>query len=209
LLHAGLVALGVTWLLQSARFHVEAGKTSTEISLIIEPSSVPAPVPPTFHLSRPPPAIPSAPQPTPILQPLQPAIAVKPAAVLTPSSPSVIASALVLSARTPAALKSSHVHEVSDAAKGAVKAEPDELHNEPPEYPEESRFAGEQGVVILRVQVTAFGDPVKVSILKSSGFFRLDQAARRAVGRWRFHPGIMAGLSVSSEVEVPVYFKLQ
>jgi protein TonB len=76
-------------------------------------------------------------------------------------------------------------------------------------YPEESRIAQEQGIVMLRVEVTAAGEPVSVSILKSSGFFRLDQAARRAVQHWKFHPGMTAGIPVPSEAEVPVHFKLQ
>jgi protein TonB len=61
----------------------------------------------------------------------------------------------------------------------------------------------------LRVQVTAAGEPASVNILNSSGFFRLDQAARRAVMDWKFHPGRAAGLPVPSEVDVPVHFKLQ
>ncbi len=103
----------------------------------------------------------------------------------------------------------SRVHETSSATKGAINAEPDDLHNEPPEYPEESRIAGEQGAVILQVRVTAAGEPASVAILKSSGFFRLDQAARCAVQHWKFHPGILAGTPVASEADVPVHFKLQ
>jgi protein TonB len=83
------------------------------------------------------------------------------------------------------------------------------LHNKPPEYPEESRIAHEQGVVILRVEVTATGEPAAVSILKSSGYFQLDQTARRAVQHWKFHPAMTAGIPVSSEADVPVHFKLQ
>ena len=170
LLHAGLVALGITWLLQPARFHVEAGKTSNEISLIIEP----APTPPAPHIAPPIPAPlpPPLPVPTPVIpKPAQPAIAVKPVPILTPPAPPVVAPAKPSSAKASAVTKPSHVHEASDTAKGAIKAQPDELHNDPPEYPEESRIAGEQGVVILQVQVTAAGEPAKVSILKSSGFF--------------------------------------
>jgi protein TonB len=105
--------------------------------------------------------------------------------------------------------KASPAKETSSAFKGAVQAQPDELHNEPPEYPEESRAAREQGVVILQVEVTATGEPASLSILKSSGYFRLDQAARRAVQRWKFHPAMTAGIPVSSEADVPVRFKLQ
>ena len=94
-------------------------------------------------------------------------------------------------------------------SKGAVQAAPDALHNEPPEYPEESQAAHEQGVVMLRVEVTAGGAPTQVTVLKSSGYFRLDQAARKAVAHWRFLPAMNAGMAVASETDVPVRFKLQ
>jgi len=105
--------------------------------------------------------------------------------------------------------KASPVKEATSASKGAIQAQPDELHNEPPEYPEDSRATREQGTVIFRVEVTAAGEPATISILKSSGYFRLDQAARRAVQHWKFHPGMTAGIPVSSEADVPVHFKLQ
>jgi len=63
--------------------------------------------------------------------------------------------------------------------------------------------------VILQVEVTATGEPASVSILKSSGYFRLDQAARRAVQLWKFHPAMTAGMPAPSEADVPVHFKLQ
>ena len=50
-------------------------------------------------------------------------------------------------------------------------------------YPPESRAAGEQGVVILRLTVDASGRPTAMSIAKSSGFPRLDRAAVEA--GWR------------------------
>jgi protein TonB len=105
--------------------------------------------------------------------------------------------------------KAALANETSTASRGAVEAQPDDLHNEPPAYPEDSRTAREQGVVILRVEVTAAGEPSTVNILKSSGYFRLDQAARRAVQHWKFHPALTAGIAVSSEADVPVHFRLE
>jgi protein TonB len=98
---------------------------------------------------------------------------------------------------------------MSQQAKGALAAEPDELHNDPPVYPDESRLAHEEGLVILQVEVTAEGEAASVSIQKSSGFFRLDRAAREAVKHWRFHPGSRAGAPVSSTAMVPVHFRLE
>jgi len=208
LLHAGLLIFGVAWLIQPARFHVEAGKTSTEMELTIEsvsvpPVTVPAPTPPPVPVPSPPV------QPVPLPVPIRPEVAATPEAIFTPPLPSTVVPSKPLSAKPLASPKASPAKETSSASKGAIQAQPDELHNEPPAYPEESRAAREQGVVILRVEVTAAGEPATVSILKSSGYFRLDQAARRAVQRWKFHPALTAGLPVSSEADVPVHFKLE
>jgi len=208
LLHAGLFIFGAAWLIQPARFQVEAGKTSTEMELIIESAPVPVTAPPT---PTPPPApVPSPPvQPVPLPVPIRPEVAAAPEAIFTPPSPSTVVPTKPLPPKPLASPKASSAKEATSASKGAVQAQPDALYNEPPAYPEESRAAREQGVVILRVEVTAAGEPATVGILKSSAYFRLDQAARRAVQRWKFHPAMTAGIPVSSEADVPVHFKLQ
>lgn len=90
-----------------------------------------------------------------------------------------------------------------------VAASPDENHNRPPKYPEESVAAHEEGVVMVRVEVDASGHVTAVSLAKSSGFHRLDQAALRAVKEWRFFPETLAGIPVSSVKNQPVRFKLE
>jgi protein TonB len=202
LFHASLLIFGAAWLIQSARFHVEPGKTSTEIDFAIEPVPVPAPIPL-------PPAPSPSPELVPIPEPVKPEATPAPQPTVAPSPPTPVAPTKLQLPRPPVPPKASPAKETSRASKGAVHAQPDELHNEPPEYPEESRAAGEQGVVMLRVEVTAAGKPAAVSILKSSGYFRLDQAARRAVLHWKFHPAMTAGIPLSSEADVPVRFKLQ
>lgn len=206
LFHVGLLIFGAALLIQSPRFQVEAGKTSTEIEFAVEP--VPVPVTPPPVPTPPPVSVPSPPvQPVPAPEPIKPEIT--PAPIVVPPPPAPVAPAKSQPPRPPVAPKPSPVKETTSASKGAIQAQPDELHNEPPEYPEESRVAREQGVVVLRVEVTAEGEPAAVSILKSSGYFRLDQAARRAVQHWKFHPAMTAGIPVSSEADVPVHFKLQ
>ena len=203
LLHAGLFTFGVTLLIKAARFQVEAGKTSTEMNLIIESIPVAA-------LTSPPRAPPPPPKPQPILAPklIKSAVLPTPQPTFTTLSPSVDPKKLQPT-KPSTKPKAALAKESSTASRGAVEAQPDELHNEPPVYPEDSRAAREQGVVILRVEVTAAGEPSRVTILRSSGYFRLDQAARRAVEHWKFHPALRAGIPVSSEADVPVHFKLQ
>lgn len=57
---------------------------------------------------------------------------------------------------------------------------------EKPEYPRRSRERGEQGRVVLVVEVSSSGEPEKIKILRSSGHKRLDRAAVRAVERSKF-----------------------
>ena len=70
-------------------------------------------------------------------------------------------------------------------------------------YPPESRTAGEQGVVILRLTVDGNGRPTAVSIAKSSGFPRLDRAAVEAGWRCRVRDA-----AAGSHLDAPVRFNL-
>jgi protein TonB len=78
----------------------------------------------------------------------------------------------------------------------------------PPAYPETARRRGEQGRVVLQVNVSAEGLPVTVSVAESSGYPVLDAAAQTAVQRWRFVPATRGGASVPAVAEVPVRFRL-
>ena len=82
------------------------------------------------------------------------------------------------------------------------------LHNPPPEYPWQARQRNQQGVVWLSVEVLASGQSGQVSVLRSSGVPSLDQAALRAVSRWRFVPARQGQAAVDSRVEIPIRFRL-
>jgi len=63
--------------------------------------------------------------------------------------------------------------------------------------------------VLLRVEVDSGGQPVAVSIERSSGSRHLDQAARQQVlKRWRFEPAQRDGVAVPAIGLVPVQFSL-
>ena len=96
----------------------------------------------------------------------------------------------------------------SAPVKGARGAIPDYLRNPPPAYPEPSRLAHEEGVVMLVVDVGHSGNPTGVRLQQSSGFTALDQAAIRAVRDWKFRPATTAGMVVASSVSIPVRFEL-
>ncbi|MDP1772769.1 MAG: energy transducer TonB [Methylobacter sp.] len=83
------------------------------------------------------------------------------------------------------------------------------LNNPAPDYPSISRREGEQGLVLLRVQVTANGTAASVELQTSSGSTRLDQAALEAVKKWRFIPAKRGEQPVSASVTVPVRFSIE
>ena len=80
--------------------------------------------------------------------------------------------------------------------------------NRPPYYPERAKRDGEQGRVILRVDVSAEGRAAAVAILRTSGFPDLDQSAAAAVRGWRFVPASRGGRAIPGTAEVPVSFTL-
>jgi periplasmic protein TonB len=85
----------------------------------------------------------------------------------------------------------------------------DYLTNPAMEYPQESRMRGEEGRVLLHVHVTENGRPDAVTLHRSSGFPRLDQAAVEAVWRWKFVPARQDGKAVAAAVVVPINFTLR
>jgi protein TonB len=78
-----------------------------------------------------------------------------------------------------------------------------------PIYPPTSRRAGEEGTGVYRVLVDANGRPLEVSVLTSSGFPRLDEAALIAIKKWAFSPAMQAGQGVQSWTRVQVKFELK
>jgi periplasmic protein TonB len=77
-----------------------------------------------------------------------------------------------------------------------------------PEYPSMSRRMGEQGKVILRILVNEKGRAEHIDIQRSSGFPRLDDAARAAASRALFKPYVEDGKAMAVYVVVPIGFQL-
>lgn len=101
---------------------------------------------------------------------------------------------------------------IDHAPTGVVDSAPSAItygHQTRVAYPRESLINHEQGTVILRVLVGADGVPQAIEIQKSSGFQRLDRAAREAVKGWSFNPALRGGVASSAWALVPVTFNLQ
>jgi periplasmic protein TonB len=78
-----------------------------------------------------------------------------------------------------------------------------------PVYPPQSRRAGEEGTGVYRVLVDANGRPQEVTVVTSSGFPRLDEAAVTAIRKWVFNPAKQEGQAVQSWTKVQVKFELK
>jgi periplasmic protein TonB len=167
---------------------VESPRPPAPPKPVVRAAPPPAPVEATPKPAEPPPVLTAAPSPEPAPAPFT--VAPQPAPREEPSAPpSPAPSALPIVATAPR----------FDAAY---------LHNPAPDYPHASRRSGEAGKVLLNVRVSAQGVAEQVQIAKSSGFPRLDEAARDAVRRWRFVPARRGDEPIAANVIVPIVFQM-
>jgi len=80
------------------------------------------------------------------------------------------------------------------------------LRAAPPVYPKESQRRREHGTVVLRVLVDERGRPAQIQVEHSSGFERLDLAARQAVEKFLFRPHEVNGVAHAAQVLIPIGF---
>ncbi len=95
----------------------------------------------------------------------------------------------------------------SESQTTPPRLDPAYLHNPAPTYPALSKRNRESGTVLLLVKVDPDGNASTVTLHKSSGHERLDQAAIQAVTLWRFVPGMRGQTAISATVIVPISFK--
>ncbi|MCI2245357.1 TonB family protein [Xanthomonas sp. PPL568] len=78
-----------------------------------------------------------------------------------------------------------------------------------PAYPRDALREHLQGSVLLRVLVGTDGQPLQVTVEKSSGHRALDLAARdQVLKRWAFQPALQNGTPVQAYGLVPIDFSL-
>lgn len=78
-----------------------------------------------------------------------------------------------------------------------------------PSYPVRSRQLGEEGLVLLEVEILPDGLAGQVRVLLAPDYPRLVDAALAAAMQARFSPATRAGLPIRSLIEVPFRFQLQ
>jgi protein TonB len=110
-----------------------------------------------------------------------------------------------------ASLVTGDVQVINEAPSSAslVEAIPHYRSNPLPEYPRLARRKHWEGVVWLLVDVSAAGSVEDLVVEKTCGHKVLDRAAERTVKRWQFSPATRGGLPVSSQVRIPVRFRLE
>ncbi|AWV06802.1 energy transducer TonB [Marilutibacter maris] len=78
-----------------------------------------------------------------------------------------------------------------------------------PRYPVKAVREGRSGTVLLQVVVDEAGQPIEVTVSRSSGHRDLDQAAvRQVLKSWRFQPATRDGHPIRAIGLVPVDFRL-
>lgn len=169
------------WAIQSGLSRQVTQKVQQAVDVLLLSPDKPAqpPAPPT------PPKPPSQPQPTPAPPlPSAPAPAVTaPAANAVTVAPSVPAPVPVPAAAAP----------VSRGESVRTAAVVNAAQCEKPEYPSASRRLEEEGTVHLRFLVGADGKVIQSEVEKSSGYKRLDEAARAGLARCQFRPATVDG----------------
>lgn len=78
-----------------------------------------------------------------------------------------------------------------------------------PIYPKESRQRGEQGKVLLEVQILSDGSIGQIKVLEHPGHERLVNAAIEAIKKARIEPALEDGRPIASMVRVPFNFVLR
>jgi protein TonB len=99
------------------------------------------------------------------------------------------------------------------ATSAKVKSEPVRtgpigIYCEKPSFPSISRRMEEAGAVTLNIFVSIEGNVSKINIEKSSGYKRLDEAAKSESMRWRFKPATLDGKPIEHSFMKTFNFKL-
>ncbi|MCP1470571.1 protein TonB [Sphingobium sp. OAS761] len=191
--------VAIVALVQVRHHMVRADEASlTVVNLTPPPPPPPAaavpPPPVAAEVVAPPPVVRT---PVPISQPVQTVPDPVPVPVSAP--PSVAPSSMSAGAAPPAPPASVQGGDLATQM----------ISGKPPRYPLDSRRKKEQGTVILALTLGLDGTVESIDISRSSGFARLDNAARDAVRNWRWKPTLRGGAPVRVKGVVAIPFLLQ
>ena len=160
-----------------------------------EPLKREPPVPVQLNKSR-------SPEPRPP-EPSQQLVAEAP--VVSPTeavAPPSLASTLITAPAPTAPLPAEPINLVSDLSVSCPV-------RTAPTYPALARRMGEEGEVVLRVELSEDGQIASVRVATSSGFRRLDEAALATIKNWRCHAAQREGQPVRAVAIQPFKFSLE
>lgn len=194
---AGVLVLHglLLWAIQSglARQVVKVTENTVEALLLSDTLPKPPPPPP----APPPPKTPSPTSTAPaavVPSTTAPVISV-------PVAPATPAPSAAPPAPTPPAPAAPAVRTTAVIQPGATCAKPD--------YPSASRRLEEEGTVTLRFLIGTDGRVLQAEIDKTSGYVRLDEAARNALAKCQFRPGTVDGKPEQSWASIRYAWRLE
>lgn len=171
------------------------------------PITPPAPqpvVPEEVQKPVPKPTPPPKPKPVPKPAPAKP----KPVTPAVPNKPAP-EKAITLPAPPPSApAPAAPVEPPPPEPVAPPRSDASHLKNPAPVYPMMSRRLREQGTVLIELTVLADGKATEVTLKKSSGYRRLDEAALEAVKRWKFVPAKRGAMAIAWRYVQPISFSL-
>ena len=219
-LHVVGFAVGSYWNVESVqppRVDLESGAMS--VRLVVLPQEPPPrpEEPPPEVVQEPPPEpesepepLPEPPEPEPVPEPEPELAVVEPLEPPPERSPPDEPPPEELAEELPEDLPEESAAVNSVASEGALSEPVPEDANKAPEYPRRARRRGEQGLVVLRLDVLETGRVGGAVVHRTSGYPLLDQAALRAVKRWRYHPARRGSSTVRfADFLQPVKFVLE
>jgi protein TonB len=171
------------WAIQSglSRSVIQKAQVVVDVLLLAQDRPKPPEAPPA-------PAAPPKPQRVP---PTPPVPVPVPAPVVATPAPNAVTVAPSVQAPSPAPAAPAAPAVRSESVRTAAVVNAAQC--EKPEYPSASRRLEEEGTVHLRFLVGVDGKVMQAEIEKSSGYKRLDEAARAGLAKCQFRPATVDG----------------
>ena len=174
------------------------------------PAPPPVPEPQPIPVPPPPPEEPSPAAQQPAHAPAPSPVAGPPAPMPTPSAPAATAPPAREAptvAPEPAAVDSVDVN--ADVRPHGVSSAASAVNLTQPEYPFYSRRHGEEGTVVVEVEILSSGGPGRIEVVQSSGHSRLDRAAVDALEKAHYVAARRAGVPVTTTKQFAFTFRLE
>ncbi|PIT83217.1 energy transducer TonB [Limnohabitans sp. 15K] len=209
---AGVVVLHalLLWAIQAGLHRTVAQKLPTVVQALLLEEKRPEPPPPEPPAKAPPQAPPPKTPPPPAFVPPAevPALVAPPNAIAAVTANPAPAPAAAPTSAPPTATASPAAPQrtapATRTAAGVNMAQCDK-----PEYPSASRRMEEEGTVGLKFLVGADGKVIQSEIEKSSGYKRLDEAARAGLAKCLFRPAMVDGKPEQAWTTIKYVWRLE